>query len=163
MASKRPVRGSRPAAALSSEAGTQDRNDQGPLMSTSETRRKPPQPSAVPAKKSTNEPAATSAKNAGLLPARLADAQLDHVERMVQFLSFATVANATRGIDREYCRKRLQTLEQTHDLVASQRSRIAKLLHLLERVGSTTLEHALTRSEVDPAARFVAPRGEFAA
>lgn len=133
-------------------------------MSTSETRRKPPQPSAGAAKISTNEPATTPTKTGGLLPARLADAQLDHVERMVQFLSFAAVANATRGIDREYCRKRLQTLEQTHDLVASQRLRIAKLLQLLERAGAATLDPTpRSRPDADPAARFVASRGEFAA
>ncbi len=138
-------------------------------MSTSETPRKPPkgptqttkaatQTATQAAKKTATK---TAAQASGLLPARLADAQLDHVERMLQFLSSAAAGSATHGIDPEYCRKRLQTLEQTHDLVVSQRLRIARLLQLLERA-SGAQANVLTSADADPAARLVAPRGVFA-
>ncbi|HEV3426841.1 MAG TPA: hypothetical protein VG320_03070 [Paraburkholderia sp.] len=68
----------------------------------------------------------------GLLPAILADAELDHVERMVQYMSRAQAARSPRGIDGEYWKKRLRALEATYDLVATQRQRVARLFELLE-------------------------------
>jgi hypothetical protein len=68
-----------------------------------------------------------------LLPAMLADAELNHVERMVQYISRAHGGTAARGIDREYLKKRLRALEQTYDLVTTQRQRVANLFELLER------------------------------
>ncbi|MBN3855865.1 hypothetical protein G3N59_21020 [Paraburkholderia sp. Ac-20340] len=72
--------------------------------------------------------------NGGRLPANLADAELDHVERMVQYMSRAQAAqlpHSPRGIDGEYWKKRLHKLESTYDLVATQRSRVARLLEIL--------------------------------
>jgi hypothetical protein len=72
-------------------------------------------------------------RTGSLLPALLADAELDHVERMVQYMNRAQAGRTPRGIDGEYWKKRLRVLEATHDLVATQRRRVARLLELLER------------------------------
>ncbi|WP_321842845.1 hypothetical protein [Paraburkholderia bannensis] len=71
-------------------------------------------------------------KTGNLLPANLADAELDHVERMVQYMNRAQAAHTPRGIDGEYWKKRLRVLEATYDLVATQRRRVARLFELLE-------------------------------
>lgn len=72
-------------------------------------------------------------KSPGLLPASLADTQLDHVERMVQYLTH-NMANAEDvGFDYAYWRKRLRALSDTYDLVVTQRRRIVGLLDRLER------------------------------
>ena len=70
---------------------------------------------------------------ASLLPASLADTELDHVERMVQYVTRAQGANSPRGIDADYWKKRLRALEQTYELVTTQRQRLAKLFDMLER------------------------------
>ncbi|WP_322060437.1 hypothetical protein [Paraburkholderia sp. J63] len=67
------------------------------------------------------------------MPASLADTELDHVERMVQYVTRAQGASSPRGIDDDYWKKRLRTLEQTYDLVTAQRHRVAKLFEMLER------------------------------
>ncbi len=68
----------------------------------------------------------------GRLPAALADTQLDHVERMVQYYSHHGDA-AVSGFDYAYWRKRLRAVAETYDLVATQRKRIVGLLDRLER------------------------------
>ncbi|MPW18282.1 hypothetical protein GCT13_15520 [Paraburkholderia sp. CNPSo 3157] len=65
--------------------------------------------------------------------ASLADAELDHLERMVQYVVRRTAADDTSRLDFEYWGKRLRALTRTHDLVATQRQRIIGLLDLLER------------------------------
>ena len=74
----------------------------------------------------------TPHKASGLLPAALADTQLDHVERMVQHYAHNGDA-AVKGFDYAYWRKRLRAVAETYDLVATQRSRIVGLLDKLER------------------------------
>ncbi|CAG9253351.1 hypothetical protein [Paraburkholderia unamae] len=71
-------------------------------------------------------------KTTGLLPAALADTQLDHVERMVQYFTRNEGA-AVSGFDYAYWRKRLRAVAETYDLVATQRRRIVGLLDHLER------------------------------
>jgi hypothetical protein len=78
------------------------------------------------------------AKPAGLLPAALADTQLDHVERMVQYFTHNEDANVS-GFDYAYWRKRLRAVAETYDLVASQRKRIVGLLDFLEREALVSL------------------------
>ncbi|SAK57781.1 hypothetical protein [Caballeronia ptereochthonis] len=68
-----------------------------------------------------------------LLPASLADAQIDHFERIVRHITRADAGAAYRGLDHEYSKKRLRKLVETHDLVAVQRRRVLLLLDLLER------------------------------
>ncbi|WP_043288737.1 hypothetical protein [Paraburkholderia oxyphila] len=94
--------------------------------------------------------------NAGsLLPASLADTELDHVERMVQYVTHVQGAHSPRGIDADYWKKRLRVLEQTYDLVATQRQRVARLFAMLERG-----EHD-GRAGCEP--RTAAPRRAFVA
>jgi hypothetical protein len=69
----------------------------------------------------------------GLLPAHLADAQLDHVERMIQYCTRPDAGPTFRGIDHEYWKKRLRTLTETYDLVTPQRQRVMRMFDLLER------------------------------
>ncbi|WP_042338458.1 hypothetical protein [Paraburkholderia ferrariae] len=69
----------------------------------------------------------------GLLPARLADAQLEHMERLVQYWTHADAVLARRGIDHEYWKQRLRALAQTYDLATSQRQRLLAMLDLIER------------------------------
>jgi hypothetical protein len=68
----------------------------------------------------------------GLLPARLADAQIDHMERMVQYWTRAHAGLASRGIDHDYWKKRLRALGENYDLVASQRQRLDAMLAMLD-------------------------------
>lgn len=70
---------------------------------------------------------------AGLLPARLADDQLDHFECMVQYIIRDHADGALHGFDHKYWEKRIRALVETHDLVTTQRCRVMMLLDLLER------------------------------
>jgi len=72
--------------------------------------------------------------DAGVLkPARLADIELDHLERMVQYVARQDEADDLSRFDHVYWEKRLRALAQTHDLVATQRQRVISLLDRLER------------------------------
>ncbi|WP_322045561.1 hypothetical protein [Paraburkholderia sp. J67] len=92
-------------------------------------------------------PKSSLPRSGSLLPAILADAELDHVERMVQYTSRAQAAHMPRGIDGEYWKKRLRMLEATYDLVASQRSRVTRLFELLE-AGAAQVSAATTAGNV---------------
>lgn len=70
---------------------------------------------------------------AGRKSASLADAELDHLERMVQYVVRRMDGDDTSRLDYEYWGKRLRNLTRTHDLVTTQRQRIIGLLDLLER------------------------------
>jgi hypothetical protein len=72
-------------------------------------------------------------KTGELLPARLADSQLDHFERMVQLVTRADASSASDQFDHEYWEKRIRALVKTHDLVTTQRRRVIVMLDLLER------------------------------
>ena len=75
----------------------------------------------------------TPADVATLRSASLADVELEHLERMVQYVVRRTGADDVSRLDYEYWGKRLRALTQTHDLVTTQRQRIIGLLDLLER------------------------------
>ncbi|WP_206996316.1 hypothetical protein [Trinickia mobilis] len=77
-------------------------------------------------------------KTGELLPAQLADSQLDHFERMVQLVTRADASSASNRFDLEYWEKRIRALVKTHELVTTQRHRVIVMLDLLER-------HALIR------------------
>jgi hypothetical protein len=70
---------------------------------------------------------------AGLRSAILADLELDHLERMVQYVTSHDGMKNTTQLDSEYWEKRLRSLAQTHDLVVAQRHRVLALLDRLER------------------------------
>ncbi|MGF6880319.1 hypothetical protein [Paraburkholderia sp. MM5477-R1] len=75
----------------------------------------------------------------GLLPASLADAQLDHFERIAQYVTRVNAENTFRGLDHEYWERRLGRLAETHDLVAVQRRRVFRLLDLLKGHASVSI------------------------
>ncbi|NUY01165.1 hypothetical protein G5S42_16035 [Paraburkholderia sp. JPY169] len=72
----------------------------------------------------------TAAQRGGRLPARFADSHLQHLESV---LGYATRKRATQSgeLDHVYWERRIRALEDTHHLVESQRSRIAKLRGML--------------------------------
>jgi hypothetical protein len=76
---------------------------------------------------------ATSADVATLRSASLADVELGHLERMVQYVVRRTQTDDASRLDFDYWAKRLRALAQTYDLVATQRQRVIVLLDLLER------------------------------
>jgi hypothetical protein len=69
----------------------------------------------------------------GLRSASLADGELDHLERMVQHMTRGEANDAFSKLDHEYWEKRIRALVDTHELVATQRQRVIRLLDLLER------------------------------
>lgn len=68
-----------------------------------------------------------------LRSASLADVELEHLERMVQYVVRRTETDDVSKLDYEYWTKRLRKLAQTHDLVTTQRQRVIALLDMLER------------------------------
>lgn len=69
----------------------------------------------------------------GLRSANLADLELDHLERMVQYVTSGDGIKNKTQLDREYWERRLRSLARTHDLVVTQRRRVLALLDRLER------------------------------
>jgi hypothetical protein len=68
-----------------------------------------------------------------LRPAGTADSKLDHLERMVNHVTRADAQGMASQLDHEYWEKRIRALMGTHDLIATQRHRVIKLLDRLER------------------------------
>ena len=66
-----------------------------------------------------------------LKPARVADAQLDHLEHMIRSLALSGDPKAFARFDREYWKSRLAALSRESDLVSTQRARVLRLLDLL--------------------------------
>jgi hypothetical protein len=66
-----------------------------------------------------------AAQRGGRLPARFADSQLQHLGSVVRY---ATRKGATQSneLDHVYWQRRIRALEDTHQLIESQRTRIAK-------------------------------------
>lgn len=67
------------------------------------------------------------------LPSSLADNQLDHLERMIVSFARSNKPNVLGWLDHEYWEKRIRTLTEENDLVATQRHRVIRLLDMLER------------------------------
>jgi hypothetical protein len=68
-----------------------------------------------------------------LLPASLADRQLDHIERMVRSVARANSVGPVHGMDQEYWESRLRALMNESDLVAVQQHRVQRLLQDLAK------------------------------
>jgi hypothetical protein len=64
-------------------------------------------------------------------PARLADAELAHLESVLAVAGRRSVATAVRGLDLAYWSARLAAVEAQHDLLTSQTKRIEALSRLL--------------------------------
>jgi hypothetical protein len=62
----------------------------------------------------------------GRHPAGLVDSQLRHLENVVGYVTRERAAQADE-FDHGYWEQRIRTLEDTHELIASQRHRIARL------------------------------------
>jgi exonuclease VII small subunit len=71
------------------------------------------------------------AQRGGRRPANLVDSQLEHLESMVQHLTRGDAVSVLVPLDHEYWEKRIRVLEETHELIASQRQRVIKLLDQL--------------------------------
>jgi hypothetical protein len=76
---------------------------------------------------------ASAAARASLKPARAADAQLDHLEHMITAFAKSNDRAPLGCLDQSYWRRRLGTLADESDLVATQRARVLRLLDLLDR------------------------------
>jgi hypothetical protein len=76
---------------------------------------------------------APSPSPGNLLPASLADRQLDHIERMVRSVARANSAGAVHGMDRQYWESRLRALVSESALVAAQQHRVQRLLQDLAK------------------------------
>lgn len=74
-----------------------------------------------------------TAQHGGRRPASLVDSQLEHLEKMVQYVARGDAVSALVPLDHAYWEKRIRALEETHELIASQRKRVIKLL---EQLGS---------------------------
>ncbi|CAN7763403.1 hypothetical protein [Caballeronia sp. dw_19] len=71
---------------------------------------------------------APSLNPGNLMPASLADHQLDHIERMVRSVVRVSSAGPVHGMDQEYWESRLRVLMNESDLVAVQQHRVKRLL-----------------------------------
>ncbi|MCX4144517.1 MULTISPECIES: hypothetical protein [Paraburkholderia] len=74
-----------------------------------------------------------TAQRGGRRPSSLVDSQLEHLENMVQYVTRGDAVGVLVPLDHEYWEKRIRALEETHELIASQRKRVVKLL---DRLGS---------------------------
>ncbi|WP_257030643.1 hypothetical protein [Paraburkholderia bryophila] len=70
----------------------------------------------------------STAQRGGLRPSSLVDSQLQHLESVVEFVTRGDASGAQHTLDHEYWEKRIRALEETHELINSQRQRITKLL-----------------------------------
>ena len=72
-----------------------------------------------------------TAQRGGRRPSSLVDSQLEHLENMVQYVTRGDAVSVLVSLDHEYWEKRIRVLEETHELIASQRQRVIKLLDQL--------------------------------
>ncbi|WP_206001851.1 hypothetical protein [Paraburkholderia aromaticivorans] len=60
-------------------------------------------------------------------PASLVDSQLQHLENVVEYLTRGDASGGLYPLDHEYWEKRIRALEETYELIASQRHRLTRL------------------------------------
>ncbi len=86
-------------------------------------------------------------RSENLLPASLADHQLDHLERMVRTVEQNNLAGPVHGMGLEYWENRVRALVEGNNLVAVQQLRVKRLLKDLEsRTKSRSPDRAAARS-----------------
>jgi len=68
------------------------------------------------------------ASRAKARPSRLADAELDHLEKVVRFIARAGNYTPIHGLDVAYWRTRVALIESSFELLPIQRSRMKALL-----------------------------------
>ena len=71
-----------------------------------------------------------AAQRGGRLPASFADSQLRHLESILSHVAREGVPRSDE-LDHVYWEQRIRALEDTHELIASQRIRVAKLRAML--------------------------------
>ena len=72
-------------------------------------------------------------KAENLLPARLADQQLDHLERMIGSMVKTSPAAPVLGLDPEYWESRVRALVEENNLLVVQQQRVQRVLIKLQR------------------------------
>jgi hypothetical protein len=82
-----------------------------------------------------------SAQRGARQPASLVDGQLQHLESVVEYMTRDDASSRFYALDHEYWEKRIRALEDTYELLASQRQRVAKLLDKL----ASEVQRALKR------------------
>ncbi|HYS63701.1 MAG TPA: hypothetical protein VEN30_07785 [Paraburkholderia sp.] len=80
------------------------------------------------------------AQRCGRHPASLVDRQLEHLENMVGYVSREGGAGVLYPLDHDYWEKRIRALEETHELIASQRQRLTRLLTRLTSEAQVALK-----------------------
>jgi hypothetical protein len=70
----------------------------------------------------------------------MVDSQLDHFENMVGYVSRGEAAEGGHAFDHEYWATRIRALEESYELIASQRQRMAKLLDRLASEAGVALQ-----------------------
>ena len=84
---------------------------------------------------------APSSSPGNLLPASLADRQLDHIERMVRSVVRANPDGPVHGMDHGYWEGRIHTLVNENNLLTVQQHRVQRLLQdLAKRTRPSTLQ-----------------------
>jgi hypothetical protein len=76
---------------------------------------------------------APSPNPGNLMPASVADRQLDHIERMVRSVVRASTAGPVHGMDQGYWESRIHALVNENNLVAVQQHRVQRLLQDLAK------------------------------
>ncbi|WP_233855944.1 hypothetical protein [Paraburkholderia sp. HD33-4] len=75
-------------------------------------------------------------QSGGRLPASVADGQLTHLESVLSYVAREDAARPDE-FDHVYWEQRIRALEETHELIASQRTRIARLRGMLDVTART--------------------------
>jgi hypothetical protein len=65
-------------------------------------------------------------------PSRLADTELDHLEKIIWLMAQSDPYTPTHGLDMAYWRRRVALIESSFELLPIQRSRMTALLALLD-------------------------------
>jgi hypothetical protein len=80
-------------------------------------------------------------KTENLFPARLADQQLDHLERMIGSIVKDSPVTPVLGLDPEYWESRVRALVQENNLLVVQQQRVHRLLiKLQQRAKNKTMD-----------------------
>ncbi|MFM0350617.1 hypothetical protein [Paraburkholderia sp. RL17-347-BIC-D] len=80
-------------------------------------------------------------------PTSLVDSQLQHFENVVEYLTRGDASGGLYPLDHEYWEKRIRALEETYELIASQRHRLTRLL---DRLASEAQMAQMARNALKP-------------
>jgi hypothetical protein len=80
-------------------------------------------------------------RSENLLPSRLADQQLDHLERMIGSIAKNSLTTPLLGLDPEYWESRVRALVEENNLLVVQQQRVQRLLiKLQQRAKNKTID-----------------------